>query len=218
MATTQASKASRPSTYPNPLIVPPLKTHKETWIILHGRGSNAQKFGPELLATPIPGHGTLAQELPHAKFIFPTASLRRATIYKRSLITQWFDNWSLQAPTQREELQIEGLRETTAFIHGLLREEIASVGAENVVLGGLSQGCAAALIATLLWDGKPLAAVFGMCGWLPYRAHMQEIAETATEDADEEDEDDPFARQIEAGEWRVTAHLGDDTLASVRLG
>ena len=79
------------------------------------------------------------------------------------------------------------------------------MGAENIILGGLSQGCAAALIATLLWDGEPLAAVFGMCGWLPYRAHMQEIAEPAAENAaDEEDEDGPFA-QTEAGEfsaWR----------------
>ena len=197
MATNQASKAPRPSIYPKPLIIPPLETHRETWIILHGRGSNAQKFGLELLAMPIPGHGTLAQAFPHAKFIFPTASQRRATIYKRSLITQWFDNWSLQTPTHREELQIEGLRETSAFIHGLLREEIAIVGASNVVLGGLSQGCAAALIATLLWDGEPLAPVFGMCGWLPYRGHMQEIAETTAENADE---DDPFA-QAEAGEF-----------------
>ena len=182
--------------YPKPLIVPPLETHKETWIILHGRGSNAQKFGPELLATLLPGHETLAQALPHAKFIFPTASVRRATIYKRSLTTQWFDNWSLDTPTQREELQIEGLRETTAFIHGILRKEIALVGPENVILGGLSQGCAAALITTLLWDGEPLGAVFGICGWLPYRGHMQELAETVEND----DEDDPFAR-AEAGEF-----------------
>ncbi|KAL8796488.1 MAG: hypothetical protein Q9195_001162 [Heterodermia aff. obscurata] len=190
MATNRASKAPKSSICPNPLIVLPLETHKETWIILHGRGSNAEKFGSELLATPIPEHQTLPQAFPHAKFIFPTASLRRAIIYKRSLITQWFDNWSLQTPTEREELQIDGLRETSAFIHAILREEIAVVGAENVILGGLSQGCAAALIATLLWDGEPLAAVFGMCGWLPYRGHMQEIAETT----DKVIEDDPFAQ------------------------
>ena len=196
MPANQAPKTPKSSIYPKPLVVPPLETHKETWIILHGRGSNAEKFGPELLTTPIPRHGTLAQAFPHAKFIFPTASLRRAIIYKRSLISQWFDNWSLQTPTEREELQIEGLRETSAFIHGILREEIAIVGAENVILGGLSQGCAAALIATLLWEGEPLAAVFGMCGWLPYREHMQEIAEST----DSADEDDPFA-QAASGEF-----------------
>lgn len=95
MATYHTSRAPKSSTNPNPLIVPPLETHKETWIMLHGRGSNAQ----------------------------------------------------------------------------------------NVILGGLSQGCAAALIATLLWDGEPLAAAFGMCGWLPYRGHI-----------DNGDEDDIFAR------------------------
>lgn len=94
------------------------------------------------------------------------------------------------------------------------------MGAENVILGGLSQGCAAALVATLLWNGEPLAAVFGMCGWLPYRAHMQAIAETtAAENADEEDEDDPFAHQAEAGEWfRIAAHLEGHALAFCSIG
>ncbi len=67
------------------------------------------------------------------------------------------------------------MRETTAFLHGLLRDEIAAVdgGAANVVLGGLSQGCAASLIALLLWEGEALGAAVGMCGWLPYAASLQ---------------------------------------------
>ena len=49
------------------------------------------------------------------------------------------------------------------------------MGAENVVLGGLSQGCAAALIALLMRDGEPIVAAFGMCGWLPFRKQMVDI-------------------------------------------
>ena len=78
--------------YPEPLIVSPLQKHKQTWIILHGRGSNALKFGPELLGTTIPEYVNLNQAFPNSKFIFPTAAPRRATIYKRSIIHQWFDN------------------------------------------------------------------------------------------------------------------------------
>ena len=43
------------------------------------------------------------------------------------------------------------------------------------MLGGLSQGCATSLISLLLWDGPPLKATFGMCGWLPYRSRLEEI-------------------------------------------
>ncbi|KAK0727463.1 Alpha/Beta hydrolase protein [Lasiosphaeria miniovina] len=45
-------------------------------------------------------------------------------------------------------------------------------GAQNVVLVGLSQGCVASLVALLLWDGEPLAAAVGMCGWLPFVSHL----------------------------------------------
>ena len=88
-------------------------------------------------------------------------------------------------------MQIEGLRESSAYIHRLLREEIEIVGAGNVVLGGLSQGCAASLVAFLTWEGEPLGAAFGMCGWLPFRMQMEEIARPQY---DEDDEDDPFER------------------------
>lgn len=156
-------KAKKSSIYPTPLTVSPLAAHKQTFIFLHGRGSNASIFGPELLATSIPEFGSLPLAFPHAKLIFPTASTRRATLFERKEIHQWFNNWSVEATSERQELQIEGLRETSAFVHGLLNEEIAAVGAENVVLGGLSQGCAATLISMLLWEGEAFGAMVGMC-------------------------------------------------------
>ena len=53
------------------------------------------------------------------------------------------------------------------------------MGKENVVLGGLSQWCTAALIAFLTWDGEevPAAAVFGVCGWLLFRKQIEEAME-----------------------------------------
>ena len=191
----QVSRGRKLSVYPDPLVVPPPGRHKQTWIVLHGRGSNAQKFASEFLSTVMPIHGTLRLAFPNTKFIFPTAASSRATIYKRSLIHQWFDNWSLEEPSKKEELQAEGLRRTTLFVHDLLVREIAVVGAENVVLGGLSQGCAAALISMLLWKGESLAMVFGLCGWLPYRERMQDMACPANDDADDiYFEDDMFDR------------------------
>ncbi|KAL9635239.1 MAG: hypothetical protein Q9204_002691 [Flavoplaca sp. TL-2023a] len=186
------STRKKPPEYPDPLIIPPLQNHKQTFIILHGRGSNAPAFGPPFLDTKISHSQTFRSSFPNAQFIFPTASKRRAQIYHRSVINQWFDNWSLATPNEKTDLQVPGLRESSAYVHSLLKDAIAQVGAENVVLGGLSQGCAAALIALLMWDGEPIVTAFGMCGWLPFCKQMEDIlgasesgAENASGDADD---------------------------------
>lgn len=205
-----------PLPFPDPLVIPPLLSHKQTFIFLHGRGSSAARFGPMLLETPI--HSTVSTvgsnlspdpltpevtqtfrtAFPHAKFVFPTAPPRRATIYKRCIINQWFDNWHLTEPARREELQIGGLQETVPFIHSLLRKEATLVGGPwNVVLGGLSQGCAASLISMLLWEGEPLGAVVGMCGWLPYRGHMEDAG---AKPADNGGEFDLFENSLDSEE------------------
>lgn len=190
--------------FPEPLIVGPQELPlKHTFILLHGRGSSGTKFGPDLLAHVIIPNGTetLATKFPNARFVFPSAPLSRAHVYNRSLTHQWFNNWKLDPPAQqREELQVPGLQETTKYLHALIEREIELVpgGACNVVLGGLSQGCAAALIAALLWEGDHLGAVVGMCGWLPFAGRMQDAASTEEDDLFERDhsaeseDQDPF--------------------------
>ncbi|KAL8963774.1 MAG: hypothetical protein Q9183_004970 [Haloplaca sp. 2 TL-2023] len=185
----RTSKSSKDSTYPECLIIPPVQEHKQTFILLHGRGSNATTFGPPFLDTKISETQTLRSSFPHAKFILPTASKRRAQIYHRSVINQWFDNWSLETPNERTYLQIEGLRESSAYIHLLLQSATEEVGAENVVLGGLSQGCATTLVAVLTWNGEPIRAAFGMCGWLPFRKQMEDILITNDGNPDDGMED-----------------------------
>ena len=59
---------------------------------------------------------------------------------------------------------IDGLRETSFYIHRLLWGAVMEVGAMNVILGGLSQGYAATSVLLLPWEGEPLAAAFAMCG------------------------------------------------------
>ena|SRR3569833_1600479 len=100
--------ASRPA-FPDPLVIYPVSSHRYTFIILHGRGSSAQRFGPTLLETPVhPSHAaartdgsqaptadTLRTMFPHAKFVFPTAPPRRAVIYKRVITNQVSNSRSL---------------------------------------------------------------------------------------------------------------------------
>lgn len=179
------------SLYLEPLIVGPASgVHKQSWIVLHGRGDNAHSFAKGIMGflnIPLPDGRTLDQHLPDVKFVFPTASYRRAKTFKRIPITQWFDIYSWNS-TEHLDWQVEGLRETTAWVHRLMRREIEAVGAENVVLGGLSQGCASALISLLLWKAEPIKAVFGMSGWLPFQ-HVLQLA------AEPELKDDVFERE-----------------------
>ena len=243
--------ASNPQ-FPPALIIPPLKPpHKQTIILLHGRGSSAAHFGPELLnmqfppppsnhPNPTPDQGAttptatnLQTTVPHARFIFPTASRRRATIYKRSIINQWFDNWHVEQlvgdideddqdgeavyARSQDWLMIEGLQQTTEYLHDLLRREIELVpgGARNVVLGGISQGCAASLVAILLWEGEPLGALVGMCGWLPFVHSLQYRDEAAENDGsfDPFERDDAAVREAEA---RVETDVGAATVKELR--
>ncbi|KAJ7125348.1 Alpha/Beta hydrolase protein [Mycena epipterygia] len=161
--------------WPDPLVVPPTGTHTHSIILLHGRGSNAERFGLELLrARNSDSNKTLAEHFPGMKFIFPTAKKRRAVVFKRTPINQWFDIYSLEDPSERQHLQYDGLRETSLFVHGLIHHEAELVGVSRVVIGGLSQGCAAALHVLLNFQPSESAAssslmgFVGMSGWLPF--------------------------------------------------
>jgi len=190
--------------YPEPLVILPSTTHTHSIILLHGRGSNATRFGLEFLKAKTSTGQTLQELFPCAKFIFPTAKKRRSTALKRIPINQWFDNYSLEDPAQRLDLQYDGLRETSAFVHALIRAEAKAVGLRKVILGGLSQGCAMSLHISLNYDpseverasdegGPPsLGGYIGMSGWLPFAENISSAAVPAKEDGQDADDTDPF--------------------------
>jgi predicted esterase len=195
-STEQAGPRQRFGVFPPPLIVPPLRLpHTQTFVLLHGRGSSAAKFGPLLLSTAIgPDGSTFQDSFPNARFVFPVAARSRATIYRRSIIRQWYDGSGDWEPGARG-----GMRETVQYVHGIVRDEVGVVGAENVVLGGLSQGCAMGLLSMLTFADAPLAAVIGMCGFLPYTRELRGILEVKEKTGDETEggvifEDDVFER------------------------
>lgn len=210
----------REKSYPEPLIVLPSNTHTHSVILLHGRGSNAARFGLELLESKTSSGKTLQELFTSVKFIFPTAKKRRSTILKRVPINQWFDNYSLEDPTERQDLQYEGLQETAEFIGRIVMEEAATLvgGVGSVIVGGLSQGCAMALIVSLgfIWTRsglespaasmgmarsaeapiKSLGGFIGMSGWLPFAQGIASAAEPALH-CDNEEDDDPFGTTSE---------------------
>ncbi|RYO82996.1 hypothetical protein DL766_005551 [Monosporascus sp. MC13-8B] len=174
-------------------IVEPTATHSHTIILLHGLGSNGEKFGRELLETGTTSGGrTLPQLLPSARFIFPTSKRRRSSAFKRALITQWFDIARLPDPAYRQETQLQGLAESVVELSELLRVEMVSISPENIILGGISQGCAMALSFLLALD-HPLGGYIGMCGYLPFQKDIEDAV--SDESKAEIDEDDPFASE-----------------------
>ncbi|KAF2119024.1 phospholipase/carboxylesterase family protein-like protein [Lophiotrema nucula] len=177
--------------YLSPLIVRPLcEPHKTTFIVLHGRGSNAEKFSGPLLSHPVTVSSSASLDnqpqpfqklFPHTKFIFPTASLRRATAFNRSIIHQWYDilpspSSIAQAlpPSHPDRVERDGLRESVLHLHSLIEHEVEELDGDagRLVVMGLSQGCATMLAGCMNWNGPKLGAVVGMCGWLPMREGM----------------------------------------------
>jgi hypothetical protein len=74
--------------FPEPITASPQLEQLQSFIILHGRGSTAEKFAPPLPETATASSEKLQTAFPHAKLIFLTAFRTRATIYKRSYMHQ----------------------------------------------------------------------------------------------------------------------------------
>ncbi|KAK8173647.1 Alpha/Beta hydrolase protein [Phyllosticta citrichinensis] len=165
-----------------PFVIPPSHPtgrHTHTVIVLHGRGDTGSQFGSGLVSarTSSLSYTTskkkrLAEHLRTTRFVFPTAPLVSAA----AGLTQWYDNFSM---TQRKEPQRAGLATTASLLARLVG------GLDRVVLGGLSQGCAAALVFFLGSHGyddgegeaggeegekdvEALGGFFGLSGWLPF--------------------------------------------------
>jgi predicted esterase len=186
--------------YPEPYVIAPSTTHTHTIIFLHGRGSNGRRFGSVLAKSPAAADGqTLPQLFPGLKFVFPTSSKRRAVAFKRMPIHQWFDNYSLDDLSLREDLPIDGLRDTAVYLDRLIEDEARGGIARNrVFLAGLSQGCAAAIYSLLTLPSAhhhvlSMAGFIGMSGYFPFARHVVDLLESGQGPATNEvDEDNIF--------------------------
>ncbi|KAK4448166.1 alpha/beta-hydrolase [Podospora aff. communis PSN243] len=108
---------------------------------------------------------------------------------------------------------ITGLQQTVAYLHELIRAEARELdaGERGVVLGGLSQGCAASLVAGLLWDGERLRGLVGMCGWLPFMREMERVVVD-----EEEGGEDVFERNENGQEEKRVSEVGAVAMSVLR--
>ena len=185
----QPRNGGPPNHLPSTFIVGPSSHHTHSILLLHGLGSNGHKFGSELIQCAICSNGkTLPELLPGARFIFPTSKRRRSSAFSRAKLTQWFDIASLDDPSYRSHTQTQGLEESYVEILGIIKQEMEKVPCKNIVLGGLSQGCAMGLVC-LLSINFPIGGFIGMSGWLPFQDDIDYLLNVSGDDTAE---DDPF--------------------------
>ncbi|KAK2868127.1 hypothetical protein FQN49_003133 [Arthroderma sp. PD_2] len=178
--TTQAGLAATEHTvpFPEPTIIPPRSKHTHTLILLHGRGGAGREFGAEIITTnlsaPSPDN-TLPKRFPGLKFIFPSAKTSHSAQWDIYL-PQWFDRGPIgSAAKEHNDLLYAGLRESTRYLRTIIDSEVELVGASNVVIGGLSQGCAQMLHVLLSYaddEHGTLGGLVGMSGWLPFQEQV----------------------------------------------
>jgi lysophospholipase-2 len=143
----------------------PTGKHTHTVIFLHSRDSEVAEFNSK--------GENLAVTFPNIKWIFP-ASRKRYSARFHTEISQWFDIWSVEDPSEKAEIQKGGLKESIMEIAAVVREEATIIPATHIILAGISQGCATAILVLLL-GGTRLGGFVGLSSWLPFQSEISEI-------------------------------------------
>lgn len=154
--------------YPATFVIPPTSFHTHTIILLHGRGSSGAEFADEFFQGESFAPQPLSLSFPTIKWVFPSAHRRFSTVFEQEM-NEWFDIYSTTDPYLREDLQLEGLKQSVALIHRVVVAEATILGPggrERIILGGISQGCALAMTCFL----TGLCGIGGLMafnGWMP---------------------------------------------------
>lgn len=152
--------------YPTPMSFPSKTKHTATVILLHGLGDTARgwaDFAP-----------MLQMQMPHVKFVFPTAPTRPITLNGGMRMTGWFDILSLDKLKMKEDKA--GLEDAMRNLESLVQaEEAQGINSKRVLIAGFSQGGAVSML--MLRSRLQVAAVLGMSTWLPL-AEEQPIIST----------------------------------------
>ncbi|KAL4792679.1 Alpha/Beta hydrolase protein [Aspergillus venezuelensis] len=164
IATTERNHRDRIESF----VVEAQDLHMFTVILLHGFGTNGQIFGEEFMRKT-----QMQKHFPNVKFIFPSAPRRRMSMWKRAWSKGWFDLSSLEA---------QGFRD--AFWPRQTRNNYV----DQIILGGVSRGCAASIFNTIGREHQ-ISGFVGLSGLLPFQG---EIGGTFDDDVEKAGGDDLF--------------------------
>ena len=196
--------------FPEPHIQSPRGSHTHTAILLHGRGSEGPEFAEELFSSTTSSSQNLADCLPNWRWVFPTSRERWDSRFQEDMCA-WFEAYSLTDIQERQELQIDGLRESVSYILTLLESEIKLLDGKtsHLYLGGISQGMATALWTLFCADGRlpgHLGGFLGFCGWLPFAHQLEDQLLLFNET------EPPIPHQKRARIQSLVSHLFADTV------
>jgi len=202
--------------------LPAHNNHTHTVIFLHGRGSNAREFSEELWECRDRRGVSLQHIFPSVKWVFPqTDETYTGPLEDRP--HKWFDIWSLSDPDKYRELQLPGLQDAIPQLISLIQSEAAGVGLENVILAGISQGCATAIHALLNYHkagtegNHRLCGFVGLSGWMSLGAESvhdsRQLLQLEGFDPDSDSGDD-ILRNTPA----FISHCADDPIVAIEQG
>jgi lysophospholipase-2 len=132
-------------------------------VISHGLGDTAEGF--------VDVAEFLAKELPHVKFILPTAPTQPVTMNMGMPMPSWYDITGLD---ERANENCKGLDQSKHTISQILENEHASTQLpySRMVLAGFSQGGALSLFTGMQLPQK-LAGIILLSGYLPAASQFQ---------------------------------------------
>ncbi|KAI9809300.1 MAG: hypothetical protein M1825_002591 [Sarcosagium campestre] len=153
-----------------PLVVPAVKKHTATVIMLHGLGDSGA--GWTVLANQI---RQSRPKLNEVSFIFPNAPTIPITANGGYRMPGWYDIKSFSDLNQKSS-DASGILASRDRIHELIAAESSKNGipADRVVLGGFSQGGALSLLAGITAPA-PLAGIFAMSGYMLLGERIPEL-------------------------------------------
>jgi predicted esterase len=163
------------------ITIPPNPPHQHTHtvIFLPGRGDNTRAFTRALHVWHTSRGQTLFDAFPTFRWVFPQAPLRpvasTAGNFRQHICPQWFDVWTPRDFKEREEIQLEGLREMVPVMRATIAREADKLGGrwDRVVLAGISMGSATGVHTLFNLEvpaegGGRLAAFMGFCARCPF--------------------------------------------------
>lgn len=132
-------------------------------VICHGLGDSAEGFADVA--------EQLASQMPHIKFILPTAPTQPVSMNMGMPMPSWYDITGLD---ERSNEDCKGIEASRARIEGILEQEHTATGLpySRMVLAGFSQGGALSLFTGLQLE-QTLAGIVVMSGYLPAAKKFQ---------------------------------------------
>lgn len=153
--------------------------------MLHGRGSDGEEFADEFLTeSHLSDKTSLAEAFPGARWVFPSSKKLWSTAFEEDMHA-WFEAHSLTDITSRQDLQIAGIKNSVACVQSILDDELARLGGrkEKLVISGISQGGAIAMLTLLGRGGLACGAAFVTNTWLPFAENIARILPTSEDQA-----------------------------------